>query len=208
MRRSKIVFSVLLILCISVVGCGKIDKADNTDKKKQTTSEQFEEMNKKLEEEATPTPAPNDVVITEKEPYQDLKRSVSMLGLKEYKKIKTEKFTDKASKGKVYLVLFLKIRNTTDKKDYINVNNLSAKVDGKKIENTYLLNDLYGYSTIFTNIQPNTTEGGFIVWEVPENWKKMDVCYEGWKGSDGLTINYNLTKDDLKKPEKYERAIY
>ena len=148
------------------------------------------------------TPVPKNATFSRKKEYSDSERTVSILGLQEYKKLKTEKYTDKASKGKKYLVLFLKVYNKGKDKNYFNVNYLSAKVDGKEIENTFLFNEPEGYQTIFANIAGSSTAEGFIVWEVPEKWKKMEVTYAGWRDSDGLTLDAKLTKKDLKNPGK------
>ncbi|MFG6378169.1 MAG: hypothetical protein K1W19_07625, partial [Lachnospiraceae bacterium] len=45
------------------------------------------------------------------------------------------------SEGKKFLVLFLSITNNTSEDDYINYNYISAKVNGKDIEHTFLVND-------------------------------------------------------------------
>ena len=150
------------------------------------------------------TPEPKEGSFSLKKEYSDAERTVSILGLKEYKKIKTDKYVDKASKGKKYLVLFLSVYNKGIENDYFNVNYLSAEVDGKDTENTFLFNEPEGYPTIFTNIEGGDTMEGFIVWEVPEGWKKLKVSYKGWKDTDGLTLNAGLGKKDLKKPPHYE----
>ncbi|MCI9080288.1 MAG: DUF4352 domain-containing protein [Lachnospiraceae bacterium] len=104
-------------------------------------------------------------------------RLVKILGLKEYKELKDKNYTDKAKKGKEFLVLFLSIRNDSSEDDYINYNYISAKVDGKKIEHTFLVYEPKGYSTIFTHIPAGKSIGGFIVWEVPSNWEKLEFVY-------------------------------
>ena len=92
---------------------------------------------------------------------------------------------------------------------HTNLNIHSSFCDGHKdILNTVLFNDPEVYPTIFSNIAANSYYGGFIVWEVPKNWKKIKISYEGWRDSDGLTLNSTLTKKDLKKPEKYSPALY
>lgn len=159
-------------------------------------------------EEVTEPPSPTSGVFTPEQGYSDPYREVSIVGLKEYTKIKTDRFTDKAKKGKKYLVLFLKVRNRSSEKIYFNVNYLSAKVDGKEIENTFLLNEPEGYPTIFSNIVADSYYGGFIVWEVPKKWKKVEVVYEGWRDSDGLTLKSEFTKKDLKEPEEYSKYTY
>lgn len=204
----------ILFGCIILSGCGKVKNDQVSFAKKTEAPNSQERSNNSAAEdetddaEVTATPVPVNATISQKQNYSDTERSISVIGLQEYKKLKGDKYTDKASKGKKYLVLFLEVINKKKEKEYFNVNYLTAKVDGKNIENTFLINDPEGYPTIFTNIQAGTREGGFIVWEVPENWKKLTVNYTGWKESDGLTLKCVLTKKNLKNPGKYSLKSY
>lgn len=226
MKKTKQILALLLAGSLFLTGCGKKEVPDNPKQPVSDTSSTVENDSKsnskptdanQTDNGDTPsgdvsqspeTPSPTAGVITPKQGYSDSDREVSILGLKEYKKIKTDKYTDKAKKGKKFLVLFLKVRNRTNEKVYFNVNYLSAKVDGKDIVNTVLFNDPEGYPTIFSNIAANSYYEGFIVWEVPINWKKIKISYEGWRDSDGLTLDSTLTKKDLAAPEKYSPAMY
>lgn len=160
-----------------------------------------------VDESVTPEQTPAAETKTEKlsasQDYSDAYRLVKVLGLKEYKKLDSDKYNDKAKKGKKFLVLFLSIRNDTSEEDYINYNYISAKVDGKNIEHTFLVNDPKSYPTLFTNIEAGKTIGGFIVWEVPNNWKKFQMEYSAWKNIDGLVLTAKFTPDDLKDPIIY-----
>ena len=225
MRRKHYIISALLLCSLLLSGCGKRQdnssstspspttgssvnsqqKTDSSDGEgKQPGADNPQDTNMSEGDNAQPveTPVPKNATFSRKKAYSDSERTVSILGLQEYKKLKTEKYTDKASKGKKYLVLFLKVYNKGKDKNYFNVNYLSAKVDGKEIENTFLFNEPEGYQTIFANIAGSSTAEGFIVWEVPEKWKKMEVTYAGWRDSDGLTLDAKLTKKDLKNPGK------
>lgn len=216
MKKIYSIISLLALCSIILTSCGTIksDTSSNSPSENVNTdspvssnikeSSNSEENNKVTEEPIEQ----KKIALSRKQAYVDSEREISILGLKEYKKLKGERFTDKAPKGKKYLVLFLKVKNCLTDKDYFNVNNLSAELDGKEIENTFLLNDPEGYPTIFSNIEPETSIGGFIVWEVPEDWKKLDVIYTGWQPGSGLTLECSLTKKDLKKPEKYNKNDY
>lgn len=202
MKRKHLFISILLISSILITGCGKIEgKVEKNPEAAQNTTQAGEDV--LPTESVAATPTPTEATFSMKQGYGDANREISILGLKEYKKLKGEKYTDKAQDGMKYLVLFLKLRNRSVNKDYFHVDYLSAKVDGKDIENTFLLNEPEGYPTIFTNIAANTTQSGFIVWEIPSDWKKLEVTYNGWQGSDGLSLHTTLTKADLKKPDKY-----
>ena len=213
MNQKKIMISLLLACSLTITGCGSIQSSKDTKHSKQTSSsaEANSDQNntnstsKNSKETATPvvTPEPQEGTFSSSQAYSDADRELTVLGFKQYKKLKTAKFTDKASSGKVYLVLFLKVRNNRSEDEYFNPNYLTAKVDGKDITNTYLLNAPEGYPTIFDTVKAQSSFGGFIVWEVPKNWKEFSVIYDGWKDIAGLSLKCDLTKKDFFKPEQY-----
>lgn len=212
MKKQRYVISILLLSSILLSGCGKPQGASNTAiiptstptaVPASTAESNIDDFPDTDGQETVETPTPKSATISFEKEYSDSERNISVLGLKEYKKLKTDKYTDKANNGKRYLVLFLSVYNKGTKKDYFNVNYLTAKVDGKKIENTFLLNEPEGYPTIFANIAAGATAEGFIVWEVPKNWKKLEVTYAGWRDSDGLTLDASFTPKDLFEPDKY-----
>ncbi len=194
MRKKIRLIPVILIFTILFSSCGKIDSDSNSSKANIVTSGTETQEEPKEPVEAT---------ISAKAGYGDAKRQINVIGFKTYKKLESEMYTDKAAKDKSYLVLFLEIYNKQNEKDYINVNYLSAKVDDIEITNTVLFNEPEGFQTIFQNIEPENTLSGFIVWEVPEDWKKVEIVYNGWKDSDNLSINCTFTPDDYFNPPKY-----
>ncbi len=201
-----------LALCL-LAGCGKVQtnntdptSSDITSEKEDSSSSENKESNEaflKQEEAAEQTPVPKEATISLKEHYSDSNRYVTVLGLKEYKKLKGDFGTDKPGKGNIFLVLFLEIENNGKEKVYINPYEVDGKVDGRELENTVLVNQPEGYPTIFTNIEPDMSQKGFIVWEVPKNWKKFEFTYTGWKGSDGLTLDAAFSRKDIRAPKKY-----
>ena len=90
----------------------------------------------------------------------------------------------------------------------MNYNYLSAKVDGKDIEHTFLINDPRNYPTIFTHIESGKTVAGFIVWEVPKNWKNFKVVYDGWKDINNVSIEATFKPKDLFNPPIYDVMDY
>ena len=215
MKKRLVMCGLCLTLALTAAGCGK---SDSTNKGK-TGSEQTQTGNASSDAktadgknadgnmatpEPTQTPKPVKAKISAKKPYSDASRVVTVLGLKEYKKIKGDEYVDKPKKGHVYLVAFLSVRNDNPTKDYINANYITGKLDGKKIEHTFLKNDPEDYKTIFTHVPTNKTVGGFIVWEVPSDWKKLDVTYKFWKDADNVTLTSHFTRKDLKNPPLYK----
>ena len=194
MEKKIHLIPVILILTILFSSCGKIDSDGNSSKANIVTS------GTEIQEEPK---EPVEATISAKAAYGDAKRQINVIGFKTYKKLESEMYTDKAAKDKSYLVLFLEIYNKQNEKDYINVNYLSTKVDDTEITNTVLFNEPEGFQTVFQNIEPENTLSGFIVWEVPKDWKKIEIVYNGWKDSDNLSINCTFTPDDYFNPPKY-----
>ena len=231
----KIYLALLIILlCISLPGCGKSENPDSsvdienssisssgTDRSNNSSTTETSAPDKDTQPEETTSPEitgtpkteqkPDKIqkpktetaIISQEQQYSGDNVDVKVLGLKEYKDIKGETYTDKAGKGKKFLVLFLSITNNTSEDDYINYNYISAKVDGKNIEHTFLVNEPKSYPTIFTHVPAGGTIGGFIVWKVPEDWKKFKFTYNGWKDRDNVSLKAEFTPDDLSDPLIY-----
>lgn len=173
-------------------------------------SETPDTSNSNNKPEETEKPKTEVVKFTSEQQYSDIYRVVSFLGLKEYEKLEDDNgtYTDKPQKGNKFLVLFLSIKNTSNVDDYINYNYISAKVDGKEIEHTFLVNQPKGYPTIFTNVSANGSIGGFVVWEVPKNWKKFEFTYDGWKDINNISVKAKFTPKDLSNPIIYNANNY
>ncbi len=160
--------------------------------------------------EETATPEPTAKPVTQKsrakkgkEIYDDNTRTIQCLGLKEYKKLGEKETLDKPADGNVFLVLFLKVYNMNEEEDlYIHEKYVSAKVDGKNVEHTFLRNYPNGYGSIFKNIDPNGSAEGFIVWEVPKNWKKLVVNFSEFGLLGGKNLKISATRKDLAEPKK------
>lgn len=233
----KYISVLYIILCIILSGCGNIDTSpdstpiasniksntiekvplDNNDKNDDSQDNKKNEisLNTPNPDKDSQKPSLNKTKneeieifnLSEDTPYKTSEHSVKILGLKEYKSLKSKLYVDKPGKGNKFLVLFLAVANNTKKDEYINVNSLSAKVDSKKIENTFLVNEPKNYSTIFTNIAAGERKAGFIVWEVPSGWKKFEMKYDGWTYTNNLSVKCEFTPDDLSDPPIYSEEV-
>lgn len=152
-------------------------------------------------EDIVPTPVtPVQETFSAKNPYGNTKRYIEVLGLKEYDSLGSGNMKDTPSEGNIFLVLFLQIENRTDNTDYINPYYVFANIDGIETENTALLNDPEGYKTVFSDVEPQGSIQGIIVWEVPKNWKEFKLNFNNWVNTDHLELFASFTKDDLKDP--------
>ena len=158
---------------------------------------------------ATPEPTPTPKPATQKsrakkgkELYNDNTRIIQCLGLKEYKKLGKGATLDKPADGNVYLVLFLDVDNRdTEEELYFHADYVTAKVDGKSIEHTFLHNFPEGYRSIFKNIDAGGSADGFIVWEVPKGWKKLVVNFSEFAQLGGKNLKITATRKDLADPK-------
>lgn len=128
----------------------------------------------------------------------------SCLGAKEYKSVKSDAYTDKPEKGKIYLVMFLKVANDSEDIPYFSPEGLTAKVDGEELSHSFLYNTPENYEPIFVNIPSKEETTGFIVWQVPKDWKKLEYTYTGLEFSNHLSFSGTLTKDSLSEPPEVE----
>lgn len=187
----------IFVLGLCLTGCHNANSVNETQKVEMPQLPSTEDI---VPEAVTPT----EKTFDSKTVYGDNNRYIEVLGLKEYASLGKENMKDTPGKGKEYLVLFLNIENRTENTDYINPYNISAKIDGKEVENTYLINDPEKYTTIFTNIEAEGSASGFIVWEVQKNWKKLDFTFDNWKDSDHVSLHATFTPKDLSDPKTYE----
>ena len=163
-------------------------------------SEAIPDVSKMEDIVPTEQPEPKEESFDSKTPFGDTKYYVECLGLKEYDQLESDAYTDKPADGNVFLVLFLNFENRTENEDYINPDSLKASVDGKEMEHTVLFNDPEGYTTLFTHVEPEDSMDGFVVWEVPKDWQKLDVDFDNWKYTDQVVLQASFTRDDLKAP--------
>lgn len=134
MIKYRKLFVVIMTFVLVMSGCGKIASKD---------AKQVEMPTSKPAEEQTIT----TIQLTPEKAYDDGKRIIKFMGLKEYDKIETKKYKDIPKKGNTFLVLFLQCDNSAEESVYIGQSDLVSKVDGKEKEHTVIFNDPEGYTT-------------------------------------------------------------
>ena len=88
-----------------------------------------------------------------------------------------EFLTDKASDGKVYLILEMTVENISDEKQNINLFYFHTSVDDFTVDQSILLSEPDGLKTLSGTAMPGKKVKGFLAYEVDENWKKCEVAY-------------------------------
>lgn len=195
----------LLLSCIlglMLVGCGQKE-----DTGKQDTSATENMDAESVEQMENVVPDQSEIPETKTSDLKPDEISLgntfdfSLAGIEEYDKIETDKYTDNPGKGKKYLLIYLTLNNKTKTPVYIPADGLTAEVDGKEVENTYLVNDPESYRPIFQNVMPSNEITGYIVWEVPSDWKEFTFTYKGIETTSQDVITATITPDMAFHPE-------
>lgn len=135
--------------------------------------------------------------ISFEEGYNDSDRMIRFLGLKQYEKIEGEKITDTPDENNVFLVLFLRVENRSYEDNYIHPNYMESILDGTQNEHIALWNSPEEFEPLFGTVPYLSIKDGYIAWEVPKNWKSMDITFDFWKDYSGISLKMNLTSDML-----------
>lgn len=149
-----------------------------------------------------------EITVTSDEPMDYYGWQISIDGLEEYTELAGDAYTDTPAEGDVYLVLYLKIKNSTGHADYFNYNSLTAQLDGNDTESTYLVNNPHQYSSLYTNLPEDEAIGGFLVWEAPTDWQELSVTYTGFESQDHVRPVIQVSRDDLSAPVDYDPLYY
>lgn len=140
---------------------------------------------------------PEKVNLVMNELCGNTKFQIECIDFKQYKSVEGNKYTDTPADGSVYLVMFLNISNSGENDLYFSAESFFSTVDGTDLSHTFLVNDPEGYSSIFNSVPADTTTDGYIVWEVPADWKELTLHYTGWQDVLNTIIDGRFTPDDL-----------
>lgn len=210
MKRIRLLV-ILGMLMISCMGCNASEKPAQPQGQETETAEKqddTEDLPASGDGEETDQDLPDDAERPEDREVENMtlttdalcgneKFQLEVTGLKEYEKMETEKYTDTPGEGNVYLVLFLKVQNHMRDDIYFDATAFSSQVDGNTLEHTFLVNDPEEYRTMFQIINAETDGYGYIVWEVPKDWKELTFDYTGWDQACYANIHGSFTPDDL-----------
>lgn len=107
-----------------------------------------------------------------------------------------EYFKDTPSDGKKYLVCFFEVENISDKDSYVNSLYIKAYLDDYAINTSAVMNGIDEYKSLGGDLQPGKKMKGFICFEVPTNWEKLEFTYTDGV-FDGQVYSFVVTPDDI-----------
>ena len=198
MKKKLVIF---ILVCVLLVGCGKQKTTSDQSDQSDTQENNVEQSNEDTSAETIPI---EEGFIDSETSFDCTRYIFSCTGIKEYTELPGESYTDQPEAGKVYLVLFLNVKNHTTKNLYFTPNGLESEVDGEKIETSYLCNEPDGYQPIFGDIGLHNEKSGFIVWQVPEDWSELSFTYTGLEFSEQIKFSGKITKEMLFDPPEIE----
>lgn len=208
MKKQMLLFLVAILLVMNLISCGKTEELISASESMTVTDERNElqpeySIENNLSENIEEKIEPVNVCVSMDELYGDANVRIELLGLQQYTEIAGDDYTDSVKQdGNFFLILYLNIQNHIIENDYINPQMLKTTVDNKAVTNTFLVNDPENYTSIFQHINAGDELNGYIVWEIPSDWKRLSFTYSGWEGSGEVIITGSLTPDDMKAPPK------
>lgn len=87
-------------------------------------------------------------------------------------------YVDEPASGKVYLVFFFEVENTSNEDDYFNYLYFTGYEDGYSVSPTFIINDPEGYELLTGDIAAGMKMKGYIAYEVDENWEEFELNYK------------------------------
>lgn len=214
------VITILMIITVALSACSKVSITEKEDLEPKTDTEIVGEIVEKPIEIEKPSGNSETIVemnwqddenpekgkhtVTIEKGYMSSFMEVNMLGAEEYKIIEGKNLNDVAPEGERYLVVYLEMKNLSSKNEYFNYNYVKSYCDGKEIQTTFLINDPKGYKPIFNDIPGNGERKGYLVYKVPEGWKRLEMVYTGFMDTRQLELRFDISSDNLKDAEAIE----
>lgn len=211
----KTIYIFILSLCIALcLGCSHADNTPDMEAQSDTGTKEEENYfdTDKTDDISDETNATSEAEIETvsgsiamNEPYGDSKVHIECTGLVQYDKIEGDKYTDIPADGNAYLVLFLNIINYDINDIYFNAEAFDSSVDGTNISHTFLVNAPEGYPSIFQAIPAQSHLDGYVVWEVPKNWRELSFNYNGCVGTEKYSISGVFTPPNFMAPVAFDQ---
>ena len=107
--------------------------------------------------------------------------------------------TIKPNDGNLFVVLFFNVKNVSDDSRYISVHNFDGMVYGNEVYDKNVLVNVDGYDSLGSFVLPDDDVNGYIVYEVPKDWRLFEVSYrENSFDKESIVFSlYNENVDDI-----------
>ena len=114
--------------------------------------------------------------------------NVKLLDTKKYDTV-GETFTQKADDGKEFVIFYLEAENVSSEDDYFNMLYFRSYIDGYLADQTILLSDVDGYSSMSGNVASGKKIKGYIAVQAPMGWNSVELIYD-----DGMFIENKVAE--------------
>lgn len=108
-----------------------------------------------------------------------------------------EYYSDTPEEGNVYLVCFFTVENISGEDDYVNPLYLDGYIDDVQTTESFLIGDVDGYASLGGDLAAGKKMQGFIAYEVPENWQKVEFTYTDGFLDDADKYQFEVTPDTI-----------
>ena len=105
------------------------------------------------------------------------KWDVTLIDAKKYNSV-GELFTQEADDGKEFVIFYLEAENVSSTDDYFNTLYFRSYVDGYITEQTLLLSDIDGYSSMSGDVAAGKKIKGYVAVQAPIGWNAVELIYD------------------------------
>lgn len=137
------------------------------------------------------------------------KWSIALLYAKEYDSIDSEYYSDKPAEGNKFLALFFDVKNITSENDYFNYLLFEGYADDYSTNVSLIMGNPDGMSAIGGNLDAGKMSKGYIVYEVPSDWKSFEISYKDGVWTTHKAATFVVNKEDVSDADyTYPNSVY
>ena len=125
------------------------------------------------------------------------KWSIALLYAKEYDSIGDEYYQNKPAEGNKFLVLFFDVKNISSDNDYFNSMFFEGYADDYSVSPSIIMENPDRMYSIGGDLDAGKMSKGFIVYEVPSDWKTFEISYKDGLWTTHKSATFVVNKEDI-----------
>lgn len=211
MKKKLLTVFLMIAMSLNITACVTVSDVDSsTNIQDIESAENFEGNSNDTEKSGSTAPEDNlpeyakvgQVVSGEK-------WSIALLYAKEYDSIDSEYYSDKPAEGSKFLALFFDVKNISSENDYFNYLLFEGYADDYSTNVSLIMGNPDGMSAIGGNLDAGKMSKGYIVYEVPSDWKSFEISYKDGVWTTHKAATFVVNKEDVSDADyTYTNSVY
>lgn len=211
MKKKLLMLLMLVAMSASTVACVEISET-NSQGTIQDIKTSEDSQSKTDDDSSVESSEPEDNLPEYAKPGQIVtgdKWSIALLYAKEYDSIDSEYYSDKPEEGNKYLVLFFDVKNISEGNEYFNNMYFEGYADDYSVNSALIMGNPDGMSGVGGNVDAGKMSKGFMVYEVPSDWKEFEISYKDGLWTSHKAATFMVSKEDISPLDyTYENSVF